>query len=362
MVALLNSLGYYLSGKLKIRPGPTRYGINTGSPSIFACGRESNFKIRDSIAYLVSAPALQTLTLQNRQQSLLKRGDPIPNRSSRQNWIGWWMFRNNGYYKFSKSDHGRSSRDTVDRRADRSHPGSLSNRLPSWNWQKEKKSTSYCQCRRDGTAGKVQPDHAILYEPYQEYYPDLPCWNTCVTASTVDTSTAKNFTIISRYNNSSLPSLVRNIYLRPEKLYQLSNYTRTVNRFNQLRAWQQASVTLCLPTAQIPSWTRTSGCSRQKQFQEVSAEASRNTNDIVTASNLFGVGVNLGLRATGIRSGESVISSSNLGQAWNWAPFIQTTQFEFFAQYLLPKITSADAGQQHQWPGCVSGRTASARY
>jgi outer membrane protein insertion porin family len=336
MVALLNSLGYYApeikdTARTVIKK-KDQYRVTVDFR--VRPGKQLKF---DSIAYELSTPALQTLTLQNRQQSLLKRGDPYSKQiisAELDRLVD--LFRNNGYYKFSKSDLV-VVRDTVvaaliDPTLDPFQQAAL---LELLKRKREHPTVNVLVTERP-----VKDSSRIMqyYIGHITVYPDLPLLEDTVTASTVDTGTAKNFTIISRYNKFKPAFLVRNIYLRPEKLYQLNNYTRTVNRFNQLGAWQQASVTL-LPSDSVDSILDANirMFPAKKQFLEVSAEASRNTNDIVTASNLFGVGVNLGLRNRNTFR-ESVISSSNLRAGVELgADFIQTTQFSFSHSIYFPK-------------------------
>ncbi len=71
----------------------------------------------------------------------------------------------------------------------------------------------------------------------------------------------------------------------------------------------------------------------KKQNLNVDYEVARNTNDIVTATNLFGINVNLGLRNRNTFR-ESVLSSTTLrGGIELGSNFIQTTQASLSAYH-----------------------------
>jgi outer membrane protein insertion porin family len=335
MVALLNSLGYYapiFRDTARVDTVRDQYRVSID----FRVRPGAQLKF-DSIGYDLSTPALQTLALHNRPQSLLKRNEPYSKQvisDELDRLVN--IFRNNGYYKFSKADLV-VERDTVvaaliDPTLDPFQQAAL---LEVLKRKREHPTINVVVHQRPvKDSGRIMQ----YYIGHITVYPDLPLVEDTVIVSMVDTSTEKGFTIISRYNKFKSAFLVRNIYLRPGDQYKLNNYTRTVNRFNQLGAWQQAAVT------PIPSDSADSIVDMNirlypsvKQFVEIGAEASRNTNDIVTVSNLFGVGVNLGLRNRNTFR-ESVVSSSNLRAGVELgADFIQTTQASLSHSIFFPR-------------------------
>jgi len=128
------------------------------------------------------------------------------------------------------------------------------------------------------------------------------------------------------------------VYLRPGRLYKQENYYRTSNRFSQLPAWQytnidlensdQSDSTLDVTIRMYPA---------KKQKFNVDLEASRNTNDILTASNLFGVGVNFGLQNRNAFKQSVQTTTSLRGGVELGASFIQTTQASISHTIAIPR-------------------------
>lgn len=339
MVALLNSIGYYapaIKDTFSTKVVRSKKGEQDRVTVNFHVRPGKQLKF-DSIGYDLHTPALQALALQSQSQSLLKKGEPYSKgiiSSELDRLIE--IFRNNGYYKFSKEDMV-VVRDTVvaaliDPTLDPFQQAALLEELKR---------------KRDHPTINVVVEQRPVYDSsriMQYYighvtiYPDLPILEDTIAVSTIDTSTTKNFTIISRANKFKPSFLTSNVYLRPGDLYKQYNFIRTLNRFNQLGAWQQVSPTLA-PSDSADSildlFLRLYPA--KKQNLNVDLEASRNTNDIVTASNLFGVGLNLGLRNRNTFK-QSVLSSTNLrGGVELGADFIQTTQVSLSHAIYFPK-------------------------
>lgn len=292
----------------------------------------------DSIGYDLHTPELQSLTLASRNQSLLKKGQPY----SKQNLSAELdrlveLFRNNGYYKFGKEDLV-VVRDTVvaaliDPNLDPFQQAAL---LESLRKKRENPTINVVVEQRpikDST-------HITKYSiGHVTVYPDLPLVEDTFAISSIDTTAAKDFTIVSRYDKFKPAFVANNVYLRPGRLYRQSNYERTVNRFNQMGAWQQATVNFS-PSDDFDSVLDVALrlYPAKKQNLNIGLEASRNSNDIVTATNLFGVGLNLGLRNRNTFK-QSVLSITNLrGGVELGNDFIQTTQASFSHTISFPKL------------------------
>ena len=113
MVALLNATGYY---NPLIKDTVRRDTVHIHH--WFSRTRSIQYRVSidftvfpgkqvklDSIGYHLSTPALQTLALQSLPQSLLKKGKPYSKQalsSELDRLVS--LFRNNGYYSFSKDD------------------------------------------------------------------------------------------------------------------------------------------------------------------------------------------------------------------------------------------------------------------
>jgi len=302
MVALLNASGYY-SPLIKdtIRRDTVhvhhwfsrRRSIQYRVAIDFRVTPGKQLKL-DSIGYDLRTPELQALALQSRAQSELKKGKPYSKQlisAELDRLVD--LFRNNGYYRFAKEDLV-VVRDTVvaaliDPNLDPFQQAAL---LEELRRKREHPTINVVVTQRP-----VRDSSRIIryYIGHVTIYPDLPVFlEDTVTVSNIDTSAAKGFTIISRANKFKPWVLTDNVYLRPGRLYKLQNQTRTLNRFNQMGAWQQSAMTL------DPSDNGDSVLDatlrlypHKKQNLSASQELSRNTNDIVTTSNLFGVGDNL---------------------------------------------------------------------
>ena len=352
MVALLNSIGYFaptISDSIQIKtvrgshftfrnwhhPAWVKYEqLRAFVDFRVTPGKQLKF---DSIGYDLSTPALQALALQSQPQSLLKKGQPYSKgiiSSELDRLVN--IFRNNGYYNFAKADLA-SVQDTVvaaliDPTLDPFQQAALLEEL------KRKRDhptiNVVIQQRPVGDSSHIMQ----YYIGHVTIYPDLPLLEDTIAVSTIDTSTTKGFTIISRSNKFKPAFLTSNVYLRPGKLYNQYNFTRTLNRFNQLGAWQQATPSL------VPSDSSDSVLDvflrlypTKKITVNQDLEVSRNTNDIVTASNLFGIGLNLGLRNRNAFR-QSVLSSTNLrGGVELGDAFIQTTQVSLTHAIYFPK-------------------------
>ena len=330
MVALLNSIGYYapiikdtfLIDTVRKHP----HTKDQRRVSIFFKvwpGRQLRL---DSIGYDLQTPALEALALQSRGQSVLKKGKPYSKADlSLELDRLVTLFRDNGYYKFTKDDLV-IVRDTVvagliDPTLDPFQQAALLEEL------RKKREHPTINVVVEQRPIKDSSHIRQYYIGHVTVYPDLPILEDTATVSTIDTSTAKNFTIISEYDKFKNSFLVRNIYLRPDRLYRQSGYDRTLNRFNTMGAWQNVNGSF------TPSGNGDSVLDfilklypNKKQYLNVDLEASRNTNDILTTGNLFGVGLNFGLRNRNTFK-QSVSSSTALrGGVELGDDFIQTTQ------------------------------------
>jgi outer membrane protein assembly factor BamA len=304
----------------------------------------------DSIGYDLSTPALQTLALQSRPQSLLKKDQPYSKQTlSAELDRLVELFRNSGYYSFSKEDLV-IVKDTVvaaliDPNLDPFQQAALLEQLRKQREHPTINVVIHQRPVRDST-------HLTKYTIGKvTVYPDLPIvLEDTVTVSTIDTSAARGFIIISRSDKFKPAVLTSNIRLRPDRLYKVENVTRTLNRFNLMGAWQQATISFT-PSAYSDSVLDATLrlYPAKKQYLNADLEASRNTNDIVTATNLFGMNVNLGLRNRNAFR-QSVLTSTNLrGGIELGSNFIQTTQASLSHTISFPRLLPANSFIKRQF-------------
>lgn len=344
MVALLNATGYYNPAikdtihrdtvRFKRHPEKNEQRITVN----FTINPGKQLKI-DSFAFALSTPSLQTLTIEHRKETLLKKGKPYSKALMSDELDRLvTIFRNNGYYRFSKEDMvvvlDTVASALIDPNLDPFQQEALILELKRKREHPTIKVVVEQKPIRDSS-------HLIQYHIGRvTVYPDLPILlEDTVTVSNIDTSVAKGFTLITRSNKFKRSMLVNNIYVKPDSLYRLQNSFRTVNRFNQMGAWQQESINF------TPSDDNDSVLDAtlklypaKKMFLNADYEVARNTNDIVTATNLFGINLNFGLRNRNAFH-ESVLSSSTLrGGVELGSDFIQTTQVSASHTLSFPEV------------------------
>lgn len=344
MVALLNATGYFNPAikdtirrdtvRFKRHPERSEYRVTVD----FTVNPGKQLRL-DSFAYALSTPPLQALAMQSINQSLLKKGKPYSKQLMSDELDRLvTLFHNSGYYKFSKEDMVIELDTVVSALID-----------PNLDpFQQEALMLELKQKREHPTINVVveqrpvrDSTHIIQYHiGHVTVYPDLPVvLEDTVTVSNIDTSAAKGFTLVTRSNKFKRRTIVTNIYVRPDSLYRLQNSFRTVNRFNQMGAWQQETMSFT---------PRENGDSvldatlrlypAKKLYLNADYEVARNTNDIVTATNLFGINLNFGLRNRNTFR-ESVLSSSSLGGGVELgSDFIQTTQISASHTISFPEV------------------------
>ncbi|WP_331576035.1 BamA/TamA family outer membrane protein [Puia sp.] len=293
----------------------------------------------DSIGFNLSTPALQALALEHRKESFLKKGLPYSKQlmsNERDRLVN--LFHNNGYYYFTKDDLV-FFRDSVvsaliDPNLDPFQQAALLEEL--------KKKREHPTINVEVSERPVHDSTHITkyYVGHINVYPDLPIIiEDTVTVSNIDTSAARGITLISRANKFKPWVITDNVFVRPGSLYRQQNVIRTLNRFNQMGAWQQSTMSF---TPSDSSDSVLDGTLKLypavKQFFNADYEVARNTNDIVTATNLFGINANLGLRNRNAYK-QSVLTSTTLrGGVELGSDFIQTTQASISHTISFPRL------------------------
>ena len=336
MVSLLNSLGYYdpvINDTIRTDTVRTQYRTTIN----FRVIPGKNLKF-DSIGYSLETPELQALALQYIKGSLLKKGQPFSKQvvsSEIDRLVN--IFRNNGYYKISSKDI-YAEKDTVlaallDPTLDPFQQAQLLEEL-----KKRRQNPTITLVIKQ----KPVTDSSIIQKYYIGKVTVFPVMQLLSDSSShlkSDTVTQSGIAFISKYNKFKLPFLDRNVFLRPDKLYKIDDYNKTLNRFNsQLGAWQTASIELSesetvdsLVNVTIQLYPA------KKQKMSVNLEGSYNTNDIL-ASNLFGVDLNLGLRDRNAFK-ESVLTSTNLRGGIEFGTgLIQTKQLSLAHSIYFPHV------------------------
>ncbi|HET6254874.1 MAG TPA: BamA/TamA family outer membrane protein [Puia sp.] len=343
MVALLNASGYFNpTVKDTIRRDTIRFGRHP---------ERNEYRVRidfhvwpgkqltlDSIGYALSTPDLQSLAIQARNKSLLKKGMPYSKQvlSDELDRLVI-LFQNHGYYKFSKEDI-YIERDTVlaallDPTLDPFQQAALLEKLGQKREHPTMNAVVLQRPVRDSS-------HIVRYSiGHVTVYPDLPLLQEdTVIVSNIDTSSAHGFTIIYRTNKFKPKTLIENIHLLPGQQYEYQKYVQTLNRFNQLPAWKQATITLDPAESSDSVLDATLKLYPNKKYEAApSLEASYNTNDILATGSLFGIGVNLAINNRNAFR-EAVQTQTNIRAGVEFGgSFIQTTDLSLSHAIAFPK-------------------------
>jgi outer membrane protein assembly factor BamA len=341
MVALLNSVGYYnptIKDSIKIDTIKDQYRAIVN----FKVYPGKSIKI-DSIGYDLQTPELQALVLKNKNNSVLKKGKPFSKQlvsSELERLIT--LFRNNGYYKFSIKDI-YAERDTVlsaliDPTLDPFQQAQLLEELK----KKRENPTINVVIKQ-----RPPQDSSELQKYYIDsitVYSDLPLIEDTAAVIKNDTVNQGKISVISRTDRFKPSVVYRNLVIKPGNVYKLDDYYKTLNVFgNQMGAWQRTT----LDYKESPASDSLLNASislfpAQKQTITSSLEASYNTNDILTATNLFGVGADLSLRnrnayQRSIQTNTSLRAGVEFG-----ADFIQTTETNLSHTIAFPHITPSN--------------------
>lgn len=298
MQALLSSLGYF-SGTIR-----DTFRIDTVKDQQrvtvdFTITPGKNLKF-DSIDYSLTTPEWQQLAIQHRKSSVLKKGEPYSKGVVAQELDRLiTLLRNNGYYKVSKEDI-YAEVDTV--------AAALID--PTLDPFEQAELLEELRRRRENPTIdiiiKQRPTDTLHSRPYYinkvTIYPDVPAATDTFQAVKRDTMRIGNYYIITQSNKFRRHFLTQYTALKPGTIYRQDNYFKTINTFNQLGAWQQANVDVFENLQKDSSLDVEITLYPAKKYTtvedvEISRNNANNTSaDVVATSNLFGVGVNVGLR------------------------------------------------------------------
>jgi len=344
MKSLLYSLGYY---KATITSDTSRaqsqllkiINLKKGEKPIrvqFTVTPGKSYKF-DSIAYNLEDSALQQLTLSRRNNALIKKGDPysVENISAEMDRLVD-IFRNNGYYKFSKEDL-LAERDTVFAKLID----------PSLDPFERLQLLEEAQRRQQTPTMDIvlKLKHPELTSHFQKYYirnvavyPDLDLVEDS-TQTIKDSVTINKLSIYNKYNKFKPKFIAGRVALLPGEMFRQRNSIKTYNNFTQLNAWTQVSVEIKEAPDSLPLLdVIIKMYPTKKQDINLTLDASYNTGDVLATGNLFGVGVNLGLNNRNVGK-QAIQSSSNVRTGVELGKdFIQTFQTNLSHTISFPKL------------------------
>ncbi|MFT3824119.1 MAG: BamA/TamA family outer membrane protein [Chitinophagaceae bacterium] len=289
MRALLNAQGYF-------------YPVITDTFRIDTVGKQQRVTVHfhiqpgkvfrlDSIGYALASPNLQQLAMENRSKSTLKKSDPytLETISAELDRL-LIIFRDNGYYKLSKEDLYCEPDTVVAALIDPTlDPFEQIRLLDSLRKKRENPTINITFKQR-----KVK-DSTHLMQFYMgriRVYPDLFMVEDS-TENERDTTVLGGYQFIYNSDKFKLPFLAKRVALKQGDLYRQSNYFKTINTFNQLGPWQNVDLRLAEHYDSVPTLNAALRLYPAKKiYTTLDLEASRNTTDIITTGQLFGVGVN----------------------------------------------------------------------
>lgn len=340
MSALLNTRGYFnpvISDTFWIDTLTRRNPAKTQMRAHVVFSVTPGMALRyDSIGYDMQTPQLQQLAIQHLDKSLMKKHEPY----SRQNISDELdrllaIYRDAGYFKLTRDDLYAELDTVVAALID---PGldpfeqfelldslSKKTREPTISVvikQRTPKDTTHVLRYTWGTVN-IYPDKEFLAE----------------TAARQDSVRIQGYNIFPTTRKFKLPFVARNVFIKPGSVYSQSDYFRTINTFTNLGAWQQVDINLQersdssrLIDADVLLYPA------KKLSLNIDFETSRNANDVLTTGNLFGVGLNVGVRnRNGFR--ESIASTTSVRFGVELGPnIIQTVQASLNHNIFVPRF------------------------
>ncbi len=294
----------------------------------------------DSIDFAFRDSLLQEIAVKNREKSILKKGDTYSKEKiSLELDRILNIYRNNGYLKINRDDI-YAEVDTV--------VGALID--PGLDPFEQIRLLEEVQKRRNNPQidvvfrqkGIENPVHLQQYHIRNvRIYPDRQLLGDSLPVYR-DTIVREGIQIL-RTRDLFKPSfLVRNNYIQPGALYKQEDVYRTNNIMGQMGAWQQVAVDL-LPVDSLGIVdVNINMYPAKKQSLNIDLEASRNASDVVTTSNLLGLGLNFGLRDRNLAR-QSIQASTNLRfgiELGNKGQIIQTFQTSLGQNFTIPKFVA----------------------
>lgn len=335
---LLNAQGYYTSvitwdSSLSVKRDQQRVSVNFN----ILPGKRYTF---DTIVYQLQDSALQLLALTRKNGSLLKKGQPylVEIIAAEMDRLVE-LFRNNGYYKFSRDDLN-AERDTIF--------AALIN--PSLDPFEQLRLLQQVKNRQENPVMNVvvQLRNPAALSHFRKYYirnvniyPDLALLEDTAAAK-YDSANINGIHVFNRYGKFKPAFIASRSALRPGELFRLRNSTRTYTNFTELNTFVQVTVDMAeLGDSLSPALdVLVRMYPMKKQDVSVTVDASYNTADIITTGNLFGVGLNFGLNNRNVAK-QAIQSSTNLrtGVEINLGDkFIQTLQTSLSHNISFPRL------------------------
>ncbi len=337
MRALLNSLGYfhdsiYYRDTTLLRKDQQRAIIS------FYVQTGKVVKL-DSISYNLKQPELQAITLANKNESLLKKGEPFAKTTvslELDRLVD--LYRDNGYLRFNREEL-KGIWDTLDIELLRPtlDPFEQLQILQKLKEKRENPTANLEIILRPGyDSSKLTRYFIGNISVYPEYSPDT----IGLKSSTV---MVRGFQIVS-YRNAFKPKIFpQHIYFNHGDLYNQKNYFKTINRFNSLGSWRLANIEQLPRKGQDTADFIIRLTPAKKYSFNANVETSQNQNQYL--GNLFSIGANVGFlfrnfAKSAIQANSNFRYGIELGNN-----FVQSQQFVLSNTVYFPKFIFPSAGK-----------------
>lgn len=256
-----------------------------------------NFNVRpgkvvrlDSVVYNIHQPELQSITIANKEDAFIKKGDPFAKATISQELDRLVdLYRNNGYLQFSREEL-IGLWDTL-------NPAILNPTLDPF--EQILLLDSINKSRENPKANleiRLKPgfDSTKLIKYYVgniTVYPDVGIDTTGLTATN---KVVDGITITSFRNLFKSKIFPPNIYFRRGDLYKQETKFKTITRFNSIGAWRLVNIE-AQPRFDLDTADYTIKLTPAKKYSfTANQEISRNSSPF--SGNLFGIALNLGLQ------------------------------------------------------------------
>ncbi len=331
MKALLNSLGYFrdtitYDTVVNIKGDQYQTTVN------FDVQPGKVVRI-DSFNYNIRQQELQSLTLSNQKDALVKKGDPFAKvaiSAELDRLVN--LYRNNGYLRFGR-EVMIGLWDTLD----------VSLLRPTFDPAEQLAILQKLKERRENPTAnleiRLKPgfDSSKLTKYYVGNIIVYPEFGPDTAGFTRKEEMVDSVNVV-YYQRLFKPKILpENIYFRRGDLYDQRKYFKTINRFNSLGAWRLVSIEPVARKGQDTADYIIRLTPAKKYSFTANLEGSRNQSAI--SGNLFGVGVNLGWQNRNFGRAAN-ISTTNLryGIEISDSSFIQTQQFVLSHSIFFPRL------------------------
>lgn len=336
MRSLLNSLGYF-HDSIYYKDTIVLKGKDQQRASISFFVQPGKVVKLDSISYNLKQAELQSITMANIQESLLKKGEPFAKTSvslELDRLVD--LYRNNGYLRFNREEL-KGVWDTLD----------INLLSPSLDPFEQLQVLQRLKERRENPTANLEIvlrpgfDSSKLVKYYVGNITVYPEFSPDSAGYTRKEEWVKGIRVVSYRSAFRSKILPPHIYLQRGDLYSQKNYYKTINRFNSLGAWRLANI------EQIPRKGQDTAdfiirlTPSKKYSFNANIETSQNQNQFL--GNLFSIGTNVGITNRNFAK-SAIQTNSNLRYGIELGNnFVQSQQFVlshtiYFPKAMLPRF------------------------